>query len=218
MDSKWELRDLARKLRSEGLSYRDIRKRVPVSKSTVSSWCSDIELSQQQRHELGKRYDVSLKGAKAVQSNRRLQIDKIVSDAIKEVRSLKIDDLKIMGPILYWAEGNKTLFAGITNSDPAIIIVAMKWFREICKVPEKKFKAHLHIHGGQDDLSMKKYWSNVTDIPLEQFGKSHVKKNGTGYRKNKLYNGTIKINIFDKNLLHKILGWIEGIKLQFTGH
>jgi hypothetical protein len=57
----------------------------------------------------------------------------------------------------------------------------------------------------------------VTGIPIAQFGRSHIKREGSGHRKNVLYKGTVKINIFDKNLLHKILGWIEGVKSQING-
>ena len=50
----------------------------------------------------------------------------------------------------------------------------------------------------------------MISIPIPQFGKSYIKREGTGHRKNILYNGTIKIEVCDKNLLHKILGWIGG--------
>lgn len=217
MNFKWELRELACKLRGEGLSYKEIRKKVPVSKSTISRWCNEIELTLEQKLRLGKKYDTSLKGAKAVQGKRRLEVNNIISKAREEVGSLKPEELKLMGAVLYWAEGNKSHFAGITNSDPGIIKVMMRWFREICKVPESKFKAQLHIHSGQDENMMKRFWSSETGIPLSQFCKSFVKKEGTGHRKNTLYNGTLKINIYDKDLLYKILGWIEGVSLKICG-
>ncbi len=206
MSLKWELQEKASDLRKRGLSYKDILKTVPVSKSTISRWCKDISLTKEQKSALGRRYDVALRGSKAVQSKRRAEVEKITEVAKAEI-----------GTMLYWAEGNKTEFAGVTNSDPDLIRVMMKWFRDICKVPEDKFRAHLHIHSGQDEIKMKEYWSEVAGIPLGQFGKSFVKKEGSGHRKNVLYNGTIKINVFNKNLLHKILGWIEGFKSSFRG-
>ena len=86
----------------------------------------------------------------------------------------------------------------------------MKWFREICSIPEEKFKAYLNIHSGQNDELVKAFWAQVTGLPRSQFGKSYVKKEGTGHRKNLLYHGTIKIQICDQDLLHTIHGWIEG--------
>ena len=86
----------------------------------------------------------------------------------------------------------------------------MRWFRVYRHVPEHKFKAYLNIHSGQDDAAIKAFWSDVTGIPLAQFGKSYVKREGTGHRKNFLYRGTIRIAICNRDLLHTILGWVEG--------
>lgn len=212
----WERRETVRNLRKRGLSYKEISKQIPTARSTLSNWCKDIELTKEQKDRLGRRYDTSLKGAKVVQSRRKEEVEKIVRKARDEIRSLTLEELKNLGIMLYWAEGNKTLFAGITNSDADMIRIMMFWFRNVCGVPENKFKTHLHIHSGQDEERMKKYWSSITGIPFNRFGKSYIKKEGSGYRKNVLYNGTIKINICDKNLLYKILGWIEGMKLQFS--
>jgi len=38
----------ARRLRKEGLSYREIQKQIDVAKSTLSRWCRDIILSPEQ--------------------------------------------------------------------------------------------------------------------------------------------------------------------------
>lgn len=37
--------NIARSLREDGVSIRDIAKRLSVSKSTVSGWCKDIVLT-----------------------------------------------------------------------------------------------------------------------------------------------------------------------------
>ena len=115
--------------------------------------------------------------------------------------------------MLYWAEGNKKNKVGVSNSDPRLISFMMRWFRKICFVPEHKFKVYLNIHSGQDESKIKEFWSKIIDLPVSQFGKSYIKAEGTGHRKNILYNGTIKIEICDRNLLHRILGWIEGVDI-----
>ena len=118
---------------------------------------------------------------------------------------------------LYWAEGDKTGRVGLSNSDPRLIELMMKWFRACCQVPEGKFRVYLHRHSGQDDQAMKFFWQGVTGLPLSQFGKSFVKQEGTGHCKKRLYYGTIKINVSNRNLLHRIHGWIEGHLTHFNG-
>ena len=204
-------------LRRQGLSYREILSQVPfsLSRSTISSWCKEIELTPQQLDRLDQLYRTSsyrnrLLGSKANQRCRATEIEAIRTRARAEVIERQEDGLWIAGLMLYWAEGAKTYKVALTNSDPAIIRFMIRWFRDVCQVPNEKFRCYLNIHSGQDDRSLKAYWAQVVDLPLSQFGKSYVKQEGTGHRKNTLYHGTMRISISNRNLLHRIHGWIEG--------
>ncbi|TSC67048.1 MAG: Uncharacterized protein G01um101466_809, partial [Parcubacteria group bacterium Gr01-1014_66] len=44
-----------------------------------------------------------------------------------------------------------------TNSDWNTIILMMRWFREVCKVPEEKFRIALHIHNLHSAPDAKNY-------------------------------------------------------------
>ena len=214
----WEKKELVRNLRSKGLSYREIRQKAPfdISKSTVSDWCKDIELTEPQKERLQKlfregSYRGRLLGSKTTQARRAGEVKEIKESARSEISSFTENEFKIAGLMLYWGEGNKKNHVGICNSDPELIRFMMKWFRGVCGVSEERFKLYLNIHSGQDEAKIKEFWSRVIGLPISQFGKSYIKKEGTGYRKNILYNGTIKVEICDKDLLYKILGWIEGV-------
>lgn len=205
----WQLKEEARKLRRLGWTYKEIMKRVPVHKVTLSKWCKDIKLTPEQIASRGGRYANRLKGAKANQFKREKEIKKILMEAKKEIHPLTNYEFKVAGAMLYWAEGNKTSNPGISNSDPKLIEFAMEWFRKICNVAEKKIKASLYLHTGLDGDKMKRYWSKLTDIPLNRFGKTIFKQEGEASRKNSQYKGTIKIQIFDEDLKHRILSWIK---------
>jgi len=86
----------------------------------------------------------------------------------------------------------------------------MRWFREVCKVPEKKFRICLHIHTLHCRKDVKEYWSNITRIPTSQFYKTQTKPTSLRQRKNKLYNGTCAISVGNKALFRKIKGWKIG--------
>lgn len=220
----WERKELVQNLRHRGLSYGEIKQKTPftISKSTISDWCKDIELTAQQKNRLDAlfkdgSYRGRLLGSKVTQARRAKEIEEIKENARSEIKFLTKNEFRLAGLMLYWAEGAKSRYIDITNSDPSLIKFMTNWLRIICKVPEDKFRASLHLHSGQDEVGIKKYWSKVTRIPTCQFGKSYIKKEGSGYRKNILYNGTIKIRVCDSNLLHKILGWIEGVTKK-QGH
>ena len=214
MTKKWQLKEKARKLRKQGSSYKEILKHVPVCKSTISLWCRDIELTKKQLARIGSLYDKQCKGAKANQLKRQKEIEEIKKSARKEIRLLNKYEFKIAGAMLYWAEGAKTIGAHLTNSDPELVRFMMKWYREVCKMPEGKLKPYLHIHTGLDEEKAKKYWSKIIRIPVKRFGKTFFKKEGTGHRKNKLYNGTLRIQVNSEDLRHKILSWVEEICTQ----
>ena len=214
----WERRELIRSLRSKGLSYKEIIKDSPfsISKSTISDWCKDIELTARQKNRIeylfkDGSYRGRLAGSKATQIRRAEEVASIKEKAKSEISSLTENEFKLAGLMLYWAEGAKSRCVDITNSDPVLIKFMTDWLRFICKVPEERFRACLHLHSGQNEKQIKAYWSKLTNIPIEQFFKSYVKQEGSGYRKNILYKGTIKIRVCDGNLLNRILGWIDGV-------
>lgn len=216
----WEKKVLARELRKQGLSYSEIRQHITASKSSISLWCRDIELTPEQKARLhAKRVDVQLRGSKANQERRATEIELIKTRARAEMRDLSRDGFKLAGVLLYWAEGDKSKHhqVGFSNSDPEMIRFMMRWFREVCRVPEEKFRIRLHLHAGQEEDKMKRYWSELTGVPLSQFGKSFVKPEGTGHRKNRLYNGTVAIRICSSDLFWRIQGWIDGFKLNNIG-
>ncbi len=209
----WKRKELVRNLRGQGLSYKEIRQRIPftIAKSTVSDWCKDIELTDKQKARLSAKYDILHRGAKANQIKRAEEIKQIKRLAEVEISPMNRNEFKLAGLMLYWAEGAKSRYIDITNSDPLLIKFMITWLRNICRVSEERFRVSLHLHSGQNEEQIKKYWSKITGISISQFGKSYIKKEGSGYRKNILYNGTIKIRVCDSNLLHRVLGWIEGV-------
>ncbi len=220
----WEKKEQIQALRRQGLSYGEIRARLSfkVSKGTVSRWCKDIELTLEQLNRLdqlrtGVSYRNRLLGSKATQQRRAVEVRLIRAEARQGIPRLTKKELWLAGLMLYWAEGGKKSDVCFSNSDPNAVRLIMRWFREICQVPDGKFKMYLNIHSGQDDSAIKMFWSRITAIPVYQFGKSYVKKEGTGHRKNILYNGTIKVSICNRDLFHKIHGWIDGITEQISG-
>ncbi len=121
--------------------------------------------------------------------------------------------------MLYWAEGSKTNRGVVqfTNSDPEMIKLMMAFFRNICKVPEEKFRAHIHIHPHLDYKSSGKYWSSISKIPLDSFYKTYRKMNkASKHKRDSLPRGTLDAYICDTKLFLRIFGWVTGIYNSYT--
>lgn len=215
-----EKKTKAQSLRRKGLSYSEIQRIVDVPKSTLSGWCRDIFLTEEQFNRILK---IKLKGAargriigaKKQQQRRISQIKESLKLGKKQVGVLKERDRFIAGIALYAAEGTKIdRSAAFANSDPTMIKFMMNWFREFCLVPEEKYRGSIWLHEGLDDLEAKKYWSGITAIPLHQFHKTYIAKNKIDshkIRKNKHQYGVFSIKFSNKKTLRLIMGWIAGI-------
>lgn len=209
----------ATNLRKLGKSYSEIKRRVKVSRGTLSLWLRDIKLTSKQENRLyvTLRKKNAYRLAKTNQQKRIEKTKKIITESKKESKSLFKNPLFLSGLMLYWAEGTKRgEQVNFSNSDPRMIKFMMLWFRKICTVPEEKFRIKLYIHNLHCRKDMEKYWSKLTNIPLNQFQKNQIKPTSLKHRKRPLYNGTCAIRIGSTDLFRKIEGWRLGALEQFN--
>lgn len=208
---RWERREIGQTLRKMGLCYREISAVIPVTKGTLSNWCRDIPVSDDRRRELlGKRGGRAKLGA----TLRQRALDKAAAIRVagrEEAIVLVNDPFWVAGVALYWAEGAKRQNeVQFSNSDPALMALFISWVEEYLDVDRSELTIKLHLHSGQDETERKQYWSEQTGIPLANFRKTYIKAEGTGHRKNVLYNGTASIRVPRSSVdLHRMLGWIE---------
>ena len=202
-------------LRKKGWSYNEIQRKLATSKGNISLWCRDIELTPKQKEQLGKKYLTAPRlGGLANHQKREKEIYEVRESAVKEIILLDSEAFRIAGTMLYWAEGAKTNSVSISNSDPKMIKFMMRWFEQIFNLQPERLKASLHIHYGNDESRIKKYWSRLTRIPLKNFGKCFIKPKGTGHRTHILPNGIIRIRVCGsgvENMRHRVLAWANKV-------
>lgn len=215
----------ARELRNQGWSIKQIAKELKVSTSTVSLWNRDVKLSQQQVRELERRgrdpfYGRRLLNSLRQKKERELRTKKIMSEGMKRIGDLTIRERLIAGVALYWAEGfKKDKMAGFANSDSGMVKFILRWLKECMGIEEKNIRLRVGINEGQKDRTdeIQNYWSQVAGIPLESFYKPFYQKVAWKkiYEHPELYMGTLRVRILKStDLLRRILGMIEGLKLE----
>jgi hypothetical protein len=207
------LRKKAINLRKQGLSYGEISKNLSVAKSTLSLWLKSIPLSSKDKKRLYiKQILILSRGPKSQRERRAKEIETIVEKAVKEIIfPLSPETFRLMGASLYWAEGSKDKLLILTNSDPSLILFFVRWVESMFGIPPQKQKARLNIYPQQNEMKIKKFWSELTNIPIQNFGKTYIKPKGKAYKKNNLYYGTIRIEIPKSvNLRYTVFGWIKG--------
>lgn len=132
-----------------------------------------------------------------------------------EIKKISKRDLLLAGIGLYAGEGFKySSQVGFCNSDPNIIILIMRWFREVCSVTNDRFRFTIGINQSHKYRinEVKKYWETILKMPETAFTKVSYKK----VKSKKVYDnpekhfGTLTIHVRKSSeLMYQILGWIN---------
>jgi hypothetical protein len=92
-----------------------------------------------------------------------------------------------------------------------MIRLFIAWARTYLGAAPDDFTIKLHLHSGQSEQERIAFRSAQTGIAPSTFGKTYIKPEGTGHRKNILYNGTATIRLRrSSDALRRVLGWIDG--------
>lgn len=212
---------LAREYRKEGQSIKSIARTLSVSPSSVSVWCSDINLTQAQIRRLDEnRHDLRMKGLlKGAQMNKKKKLVRVAlhkKNAKGVFRVLSKRELLIAGLGLYWGEGVKKGNTAMVNSDPRVIAFAIRWFTIGLGVDRKDLRPRIfinHIHAFRVDV-IRKYWSRYLKIPERQFANTTLIKraNKKVYENHDSYYGVLMLRVSKAtDLKYKILGLIDAL-------
>lgn len=214
-------------LRKKGWSYSEILRRVPVAKSTLSLWLRSVGLSKKQRQRFTeKKLLAAIRGGETRKKNRLEQTREIINNSILEINSISNEKLKLLGAVLYWAEGSKSKeynpSTGVVfgNSDPLMCKLFIRWLVEILAIPKKEICFSIYVHETHKNRvkEIKEYWAKTTGFSNDEFDKIYFKKDKPStQRRNRreAYHGLLRITVRKStNLSRKIQGWIEGICIQ----
>lgn len=210
-------KDTAVLLRKKGVSMRDIAKQLGVAKSTVSYWVRDVVLSTDDLRKLRakshSRTAIEKRRTSRMQRHEK-ERQKIFDTAFSEAPLHLKNPLWCVAVSLYWGEGGKTQRTlRIANSDPAVIALMSKFFRDYCNVPLSAMRGHIHAFPDTDVQKAIRHWSEVSGIPAKQFFKTYIKNSvATKNKKHTLPYGTCQIYVHDSRLFITMMGWMSYLK------
>ncbi|MCP3974114.1 MAG: hypothetical protein GY720_06435 [bacterium] len=210
--TRWERAEVGRALRGFGWSFPEIRALIPVPKSTLSGWCSTVELSPAQIKAIRARAVSQLGVPRDTQWKRRNEIQSIRADAAAGVRGLIREPLWVAGTTLYWAEGAKTSNRlSLANSDPRALRLFVEWVR-VYLDGDAEFVLKLNLHHGNDEPGARSFWASQLDLGDVRFYKTFIKPEGTGHRKNHLAHGVCAVIVRrSTDAFHRTMGWIDAL-------
>jgi len=211
----------ALKLRRRGLSYNQIKNQLGVSKSTLSYWLRDFPLSKQRIRELRDDNAQRIERFReTMRQKRERRLDLCYQSQKMRVLQLNNRELFLCGLFLYWGEGSKRHdVVGISNTDPALINVFIKWLTRCFGVSKSRMSVQLQLYADMDVGKEVGLWSCLLDIPKRQFIRPYIKKTNqkTINHKGSFGHGTCNLRINDVKLSENILMAIKVISDTY-GH
>ena len=186
-------------------------------RASVSLWVRDVPLTPEQLESLRQRnpaYNRQLRGA-----NRNAERGRARRRAYQEegrAMARRGDVLHASGVMLYWAEGDKGSrnAARISNSDPEILKLFLRFLRECLEVPDEQMRVTCHLFADhlERQYEIEQFWLDNVDLPRACLCKSFVNvysKYSQKKRRNKLPYGTTRVTVHSTQVVQSIYGSIQ---------
>jgi hypothetical protein len=212
-NAKDDLRERARELRTQGLSYNEIVAQVGVAKSSVSVWVRDIPCPERFRYVHNERRQ---EGLRKFNEARTARNDAETEAAVAELGELTDREILIAGAIAYWCEGaknkpnrkvNRVVFI---NSDAGLIAFFLR-FLDVAGVDRDDLVLRVHIHENADAEAAKRFWLGVTGTQPSQFRPPTLKHHNPKTQRTNVgesYHGCLRIDVRRSAALYRrIEGW-----------
>ncbi|MBW3562282.1 MAG: helix-turn-helix domain-containing protein [Actinobacteria bacterium] len=205
---KLQERQRARELRAQAWTLQEIADELDVSRSSVSVWVRDVQFTPKPR----KRTARFTSGPDKLRRRKLDQIQRLLDEGDERIGGMSERDLLIAGVALYAGEGGKTDGrVDFANSDPRFIAFFCEWLRRFFTVDESRLRVYLYLHAGLDLAAANAYWSEVTRIPLDQFGKPYRAEPDGGIRTTKHQYGCPRISYCCSETHRAIMGLVHGL-------
>lgn len=211
---KTEEQRIARELRAQGQSIREIERQLGVARSSVSRWVRTVELAEDDRIALAARVGqarldcAERKAAAARRVRAGFQAD-------GRERARTAEGSYAMGCMLYWAEGTKNRWsASVSNSDSDLLRLFADFLRLHFDVPDESMRIHCHLFADHSERQheIEDYWLHELALPRTCLRKTIVNvysKYSRKKRTNKLPYGTCKLSVHSMKIVQTILGSIQ---------
>lgn len=214
--NKINFKDKARKLRSNGKTYLEIRNELgtDIPKSTLSFWCKDVNLPEEYKDKIrGLVIKNAEKGRRVAMIVNRIKREKYLTSLLDKnnhlAGMLKDKDVaKIALSILYLGEGGKRQRGSLVlgNSDPFIISLFLYLLRHCYNIDEKKLRCTVQCRADQNIIELEKFWSGITKVSYKQFYKTRIDPRTIGKESRKLdYKGVCRIDYFSAEVFTELM-------------
>lgn len=204
---------VARELRAQAWTLQEIADELGVAKSSVSLWVRDVDFTPRPRNgRVAQR-----RAPNKLQRRKQAEIEALLDAGRHRVGQLSEREFLVAGTVLYAGEGSKTDGAvKLANSSGSLIAFFCAWIRHFFEIDESRVRLRLYLHEELDLDAASCFWSDVTGIPLTQFGKPYRAVADSSIRRTKHVNGCATV-VYGCSRTHRaIMGLIAGVTDEYA--
>lgn len=193
-----------------------------VSRSTVSLWVRDIDLTPEQHEVLRQRnpiYNSQLNGSRANFDKGHARRRRYQQFGRTRVLGESGGSLYVAGCMLYWAEGDKARNSvRLSNSDPEVARLFLGFLRECFGVRDEQVRisCNLFADHAARQREIEQFWLDALRLPASSLRASAVNRYSRysqKKRKNRLPYGTCRVAVHSTETVQAIYGSIQ----EFAG-
>ncbi|MFJ5141414.1 hypothetical protein [Streptomyces sp. NPDC088707] len=228
-NAKDDLRDRARELRLQGMTYDQIQVELGCSKSSISLWVRDLPKPERKR----SREEASViarRGWEPTMRRREEERRAAKGTAAEAIGAMSERELFLLGVGLYWAEGTKDKpharreRVTFVNSDPGMIQVFTAWL-DLLGVEPARRRYYVMIHETADVAAAEQYWSGLVGVDSAAFNKTTLKRHNPRTNRKNVgggYHGCLTIQILGSADLYRRIegawcGIVGAVRTPHTG-
>ena len=220
MKRKVEKQSQATDLRIDGYSMSEIAAKLKVSRSSVSLWTRNVNLSTEAKIKLSEIVQKRQEKASNVLRNRKVERLALAESVASKEMDLKQPFSKFsmlsMLSLMYFCEGNKNdQFVGFTNSDLELTKLFITLLRKCFDLDESKFRACVHVHDYHNITKQQAVWSEAISIPLNQFTLPYCKPS-THVAKKSGYQGCVRVSYYDAHVSRVLLAFAKKLMTHYS--
>ncbi|MBL8778483.1 MAG: hypothetical protein JNK12_21290 [Acidimicrobiales bacterium] len=196
----------ARELRAESWTLQEIADELGVAKGSVSVWVRDVDFTPKPRQPGAHRKPHPWK------SRKETEIADLREEGRRRIGVMSEEAFLVAGTALYAGEGGKTdgevKFA---NSDPRMLLLFCIWLRRFFEIDESRVHLRNYLHQGLDLGAANAFWSELLDIPVEQFYKPYRAVPDPSIRKAKHIYGCPSVSYCCTRTHRKVMGLVHAL-------
>lgn len=194
-------------LRKQGLSYSEIRRQIPIAKSTLNNWLTLAGLTLTAEHlniQRTKRLQNHVIATEASRITRARKADLEIHRFVQQFKRYLKDPFFVGGIMLYEAEGSKDENCRFSNSDFRMVQMFINFIEKYFSLDRTKhlrFRVYIHETRSNDLEKIKGFWYKKLAIPQHQLKVLWKKNIVTHRRSNPDYVGQMDVRVIGLSFL-----------------